>query len=100
LNDPDAWLWVSIYLIGAFCCLAIIFGLYLPVFYLIIIALYLIYALKLFISPNGVWEWATQHRMQNIAASMQATKPWIEITREFFGLLIVCAVLLINYLAY
>lgn len=100
MNDPDAWLWVSIYLIGTFSCLTVIFGLYIPIFYEIIIFLYLIYAAKLFFSKNGVWEWITKYRMQNIAASMQAAKPWIEKTREFFGLLIVCAVLLINCFVY
>ncbi len=98
LNDPDAWLWVPIYLIGAFSCLTIIFGLYLPVFYAVIIILYLIYAFSLFFSKDGVLEWITKYRMQNIAATMQASKPWIEKTREFFGLLIVCTVLLLNYL--
>ena len=100
LNDSDSWLWVPIYLVGALSCGAAVFGIYLPTVYLIIIILYFSYALTLFFSKNGVLEWMTHHRMQNIAASMQATKPWIEKTREFFGLLIVCGVLLVNYWVY
>lgn len=98
LNDPDAWLWVTIYLVGAFCCGAAVFGLYLPVVYIVAIILYLIYAVTLFFVKDGVRDWITKYSMQNIAETMQATKPWIEKTREFFGLLILCAVLFINYL--
>jgi len=100
LNDPDSWLWVSIYLLGTLSCATVVAGWYIPTVYLVIIVLYLCYALTLFFGKNGVWEWVTQHQMQNIAAQMQASKPWIEKTREFFGLLIVCAVLLVNYLVY
>jgi|SRR5699024_2555996 len=100
LNDSDSWLWVPIYLVGTISCATAVLGVYLPTIYLIIIILYFGYASVLFFSKDGVLEWITNHRMQNIAASMQATKPWIEKTREFFGLLIVCAVLLANYLVY
>lgn len=100
LNDPDAWLWVSIYLFGALCCGAAVFGYYFPIAYLVADALYLIYALNRFFTKDGVWDWVTKYKTPNIAASMQAEKPWIEKTREFFGLLIVIAVLLTNYFVY
>lgn len=97
LNDPDAWLWVSIYLFAAACCILTVFGLYFPKVYLGGIAFYLAYALILFFVQDGVWDWLTKYRAQNIAATMKATQPWIEKTREFFGLLIVSLALLINY---
>lgn len=100
LNDPDAWLWVSIYLFAALCCGAALFGYYFPVAYLVAIAFYLAYAIQRFFAKDGVWDWITKYRMQNIAATMQATKPWIENTREFFGLLIVAGALFINYFVY
>jgi len=100
LNDPDAWLWVSIYLVAAAGCLAAVFGYYFPTLYLVVTAFYLVYAIFLFFTKDGAWDWFTKYRMQNIAASMQATKPWIEKTREFFGLLIISGVLLINYFMY
>lgn len=100
LNDPDAWLWVTIYLFAAACCGAAVFGLHYPVAYLVAVAFYLAYAMVLFFVKDGVWEWITRYRMQNIAATMQATKPWIEKTREFFGLLIISAALLINYFVF
>jgi hypothetical protein len=40
--------------------------------------------------------WAEEHHAENIAQSMKATKPWIEETREFFGLLILISVLCVN----
>jgi hypothetical protein len=39
-----------------------------------------------------------EHHAESIVQSMQASKPWIEETREFFGLVIVIAVLVINML--
>jgi len=100
INDNDAWLWVSIYLIGAICCFAAILGIYFPTFYLVFTACLLLYAMTLFFAKDGVLDWLFKHRMQSIIASMQATKPWIEKTREFFGLLILSTVLLINYFFY
>jgi hypothetical protein len=44
-----------------------------------------------------VWDWMTQHNAEDIAATMKAEKPWIEETREFFGLVILIVVLTINY---
>jgi len=100
LNDPDAWLWVSIYLFAALCCGAAVFGKYFPVAYLIGIAVYLIYAVRLFFVKDGVWDWITKYKSQSLVETMQATKPWIEQTREFFGLLIITGALLINYFVY
>ncbi|TAN18939.1 MAG: hypothetical protein EPN37_04315 [Chitinophagaceae bacterium] len=100
LNDPDAWLWVSIYLFAALCCGAAVFGYYFPIAYLIAIAIYLIYAIQRIFTKDGVLDWIIKYRMQNIAATMQATKPWIENTREFFGLLIAAGALTINYFVY
>lgn len=100
LNDPDAWLWVSIYLFAAICCGAAVFGRYYPFTYLILISFYLIYAVYLFFAKDGTLDWIRKYHMENIAASMQATKPYIEQTREFFGLLIVSTALLINYFVY
>jgi hypothetical protein len=44
-----------------------------------------------------VLSWLNEHNAENIAASMKASAPWIEETREFFGLLILIIVLMINY---
>lgn len=97
LNDSDSWLWVPIYLYAALFCGAAIFGYHFPIAYLVGIGFYIIYALMLFFKKDGVWDWITKYSMQNIAETMQATKPWIEQTREFFGLLIAAAALALNY---
>lgn len=97
LNDKDAWLWVTIYMVASVSCGLAVFGKYFPTLYLITIAFYLLYAIKLFFVKDGVLEWVTKYKHESIVVSMQATKPYIEKTREFFGLLIISAALAINY---
>ena len=72
---------------------------YYPLAYLVAIAFYLIYAIKIFFAKDGVGDWITKYNKPSIVESMQATKPYIEKTREFFGLLIISAALGINYIA-
>ena len=100
LNDNDALLWVSIYMVAAICCGLTVFGLYFPIAYLIAIGFYLIYAVKLFYAEDGVRDWIVKYKRPSIVETMQAEKPYIEKTREFFGLLIVAGALAIDYLAY
>ncbi|MGN6619153.1 MAG: transmembrane 220 family protein [Ilyomonas sp.] len=97
LNDPDAFLWVSIYMVAAICCGLAAFQKYFPIVYLIAIAFYLVYAIKLFFAKDGVRDWIVKYNRQSLVESMQATKPYIEKTREFFGLLIISAALAMNY---
>jgi len=61
------------------------------------IGAYFIYAVYKFFDENGVWDWITKHNAENIAGKMKATQPWIEESREFFGLAILIVVLLIDY---
>ncbi len=98
-NDKDAWLWVSIYMIAAICCGLAIFKKYYPIIYLVVISFYLIYAIVLFFSKDGVRDWMTKYNSESIVESMQAKKPYIEKTREFFGLLVISAALVVNYFA-
>ena len=99
LNDKDSWLWVPIYLAASVCCALAAFEMFYPVIYLLLNAFYLIYALILFFSEDGVRDWIVKYKQPSITESMQATKPYIEKTREFFGLLIISAALAINYFA-
>lgn len=100
LDDVDAALWVSIYLVAAVCCGLFVFGLYYPWVYLIAVAFYLVYAVILFFSKDGVRDWVVKYNRPSIVETMQADKPYIEKTREFFGLLIVAAALAIDYFAF
>jgi len=46
-----------------------------------------------------VRDWIFKYKKESLVQEMQATKPYIEQTREFFGLLIITGALIINYLA-
>jgi hypothetical protein len=63
----------------------------------VLIAFYLVYALILFFSRDGVRDWIVKYKRPSLVETMQADKPYIEKTREFFGLLIITGALLINY---
>ena len=95
-NDPDPYIWVPIYLYAAILCWQAFRGRYYSSAYLIGIAIYLAYAIYLFVAKDGVWDWAMQHQGANITETMHAEKPWIEQTREFFGLVILITVLTID----
>ncbi len=97
-NDPDAWLWVSIYLFASVCCGLAAFNKYYPALYLVAIIFYLLYAARLFFIKDGVKDWILKYRSPSLVESMQATKPYIEQTREFFGLIIVSGALALNYI--
>jgi hypothetical protein len=97
LNDKDSWIWVPIYLAASACCAFAAFGMFYPLLYLLLIAFYMIYALILFFAKDGVRDWVVKYKQPSITESMQATKPYIEKTREFFGLLIISGALTVNY---
>ncbi|WP_153797698.1 transmembrane 220 family protein [Foetidibacter luteolus] len=99
-NDPDPYIWVPIYLYSAALCFLAARRHFYPKAYAVGVIVYVLYALWLFFDKTGVLDWATEHKAENIAQSMKATKPWIEETREFFGLLILIAVLGYNWRYY
>ena len=96
-NDPDPYIWILIYLYGAVLCWLAFRNQFYPKLYLLGIIICGTYAIYLFFAKDGVLDWIQKHNAENIAGSMKATKPWIEETREFFGLLILIIVLLVNY---
>ena len=96
-NDPDPYLWIPIYMYGAIYCWLAFKGNYHPKAYLIGSAILLIYAGYEFFSTDGVLDWMNKHNAEDIAGTMKAEKPWIESTREFFGLMILIGAMMINY---
>ncbi|WP_291914977.1 transmembrane 220 family protein [Chitinophaga sp. CB10] len=96
-NDPDPYVWMPIYLYAAVLCAMAARNRFYSKLYLIGIGIYLAYAVYLFFTKDGVADWVTQHQAENIAQTMKATKPWIEDTREFFGLFICIIALGVNY---
>ncbi len=97
-NDPDPYLWIPIYLYPAVLCYfeikqkPINKKVYLGGF--LVFGVYAIY--KLF-DTNGIIDWIKFHNASSIAATMKAEVPWVEESREFFGLSIILAVMAINY---
>ena len=96
-NDPDPYIWMPIYLYAAVLCWLAFKNKFYPGAYLIGIAVYTVYALYKMFDTNGLIDWMTKHHAQNIADTMKAETPWVEETREFFGLVILIVVLLIDY---
>jgi Transmembrane family 220, helix len=96
-NDPDPYIWIPIYMYSAVLCWLAFRGKYFRIAYTAGIIAYAVYAGYKFFDDNGVWDWITKHRAENIADTMKAEQPWIEETREFFGLVILIVVLLIDY---
>lgn len=96
-NDTDPYVWMPIYLYAALLCYFASKNKFYPKAYLVGIVVYAIYASYKFFTDNGVLDWVQKHHAQNIAETMKAETPWVEETREFFGLIILIVVLLINY---
>ena len=96
-NDPDPYVWIPVYLYTSVLCWLAFRNKYFPKAYLLGIGAYAVYAIYKFFDENGVWDWMTKHRAANIADTMKAEQPWIEETREFFGLVILIVVLAIDY---
>lgn len=96
-NDSDPYLWIPIYMYGALLCWLAFRNKYYPKAYLIGIFIYLAYAIYLFFAKDGVLDWINKHNAEDIASTMKAEKPWIEETREFFGLMILIVVLASDY---
>jgi hypothetical protein len=86
-------------MLASICCGFAIFNLFYPMVYLVAISFYLIYAIILFFAKDGVRDWIIKYQRPSLVDSMQATKPYIEKAREFFGLLIISGALAINYFA-
>jgi hypothetical protein len=94
LNDIDPWLWVPIYMSATICCALAIFEMYYPAVYTLLCIFYLV----LFFSKDGIRNRMIKNKKQG-ADRIQATRQNVMQTRGFFGLLIITAALIINYLA-
>jgi Transmembrane family 220, helix len=95
-NDPDPYIWMPIYLYVAYLCYLAIKGKAPVALYVIGYIAYGAYAIYLLVDSTGVLSWINQHHSESIVQTMKATKPWIEETREFGGLLINMIVMTIN----
>jgi hypothetical protein len=96
-NDPDPYLWIPIYLYPAVLCYLAIKHKYPRIGYFIGFAIFGVYAIYKMFDENGVIDWIRYHQATSIATTMKAEQPWVEETREFFGLVIILVVLAINF---
>ncbi len=96
-NDPDPYIWIPIYMYGGILCWLAFRNRFYPKAYIAGAVVFLGYAFFLFFTKDGVFDWITKYHAEDIAATMKAEKPWIEETREFFGLIILIVVMLTNY---
>jgi len=97
-NDPDPYIWIPIYLYAALLCWLSIRKKFSPPAYWVGFIVYGAYAVYKVFDENCLLDWITKHNAQNIAGTMKAETPWVEETREFFGLVIVITVLAVNYI--
>lgn len=95
-NDPDPYWWMPIYLYTAFFCWQAARNKFYPKFYIAGIIVYAAYAIYKIFDANGLIDWIELHHAENIAETMKAEKPWVEESREFFGLVILIGVLVID----
>lgn len=98
-NDPDPYVWMPLYLYTAVLCWQAAKGRYYKKAYIAGITIYSVYAIYLVFDQNGLLDWLSLHHAENIAETMKAEQPWIEQSREFFGLIILIIVLSANYFA-
>ncbi|MGI9137843.1 MAG: transmembrane 220 family protein [Sediminibacterium sp.] len=96
-NDPDPYLWIPIYLYPATLCYLGARNKFNKNAYIGGFIFFGIYAIYKLLDQNGVIDWLRFHNASNIAATMKAEQPWIEESREFFGLVIILVVLFINF---
>jgi hypothetical protein len=97
-NDPDPYVWIPIYLYPAVLCYFAIKNKYNRNAYFIGFVVFGVYAIYKVFDENGVIDWIKYHQATSIASTMKAEQPWIEETREFFGLVIILVVMAINFI--
>jgi hypothetical protein len=95
-NDPDPYLWIPIYAFASIICIFNSREKFNLTSHLLLIGFCIIYAIFLLIAKDGVISWANDHDKESLVQSMKASKPWIEQTREFGGLIIILLVSIVN----
>lgn len=96
LNDPDPVLWISIYAGIAGISFFAAFGRYNVWILVVAMTVILVELLRLLPDLSG-W---IDAGMPSIAGSMKAESPYIELVREFVGVLICFAALVFHFYGY
>ncbi len=93
-NDPDPYIWIPYYLGIAVLTGAMVNGRFLKWFVVTMTVASIVGLVHYF---PGVYDWEVNHNAENIAQQMKADKPYIEKTREFFGIAISLAAIALVY---
>jgi Transmembrane family 220, helix len=93
-NDPDPARWIAIYGVSGVIALLVAFGKCNPWIILIVIAVSLFWAFLLF---PGFLTWLNSGA-PSIVKSMHAESEYIEVVREFLGLLIIIVSMVFFYI--
>lgn len=95
INDPDPLVWIFIYGAMAVICILAAFKIYSRI---AMIVLFVVYAAYGFMLLPGVREWlASEDRSALFDDVMKMQYPYIEESREFLGLIICIAVLVLEF---
>ncbi|MEQ9290545.1 MAG: transmembrane 220 family protein [Cyclobacteriaceae bacterium] len=93
-NDPDPLLWMVIYGIVSVLFFLAAFNIRIKK---VILGVIIVGALFSLTYIPGVYDWFTIGEPGEIVASMKVDKPYVEESREFFGLWIALAALIFLY---
>lgn len=93
-NDPDPVLWIGIYGVTAIIILMNVFGWHSKIVIGVLIAIGALYSLTYF---GGVLDYFRANDLGAIGDEMHYDRPYIELTREFGGLWIALAGLILVY---
>lgn len=95
LNDPDPIGWVSFYILCALVPLLLVFNIYYPPLFWLVVAACLLF---LAIAGPGAVEYYRHMDQELLMQSMNPDKPYIEEAREFLGALIALGLVMISAL--
>lgn len=88
INDVDRLIWIPVYGLTSVLCFLAAKERFFPSFNYSLMAVFLLMASFLFFRDEGVLFWYFNHSAEDITQKITTGKPWIERTRDFFGLLI------------
>ena len=94
INDPDPVLWVLVYLFTAMICLQGILG-RLKIYYLIVGVITFVALASTKVA--GVIDWMSAGEQSEIFGEMTGERPYVEDTREFFGLIMALGAIAYNW---
>ncbi len=97
-NDPDPFVWISIYMAMVVVCVLAVRHLNYKILNLVLAIVYIGYAAIL--SPALLTWWQSEDRSLLFDDLAKMQFPYIEETREFLGLVICLSVLAINHFVF